>query len=189
DLYDIAMRNMNHSFEMLASHLDAPVKVAIGDGYVYRYKSQNIFTAILLKLARTITGLHAIRTLNAAGLVQEQAALQRILDELSEDVLFLCNAIILNDRTKKHDDFLDAFFQEEFDEGRSALESKQKRPMVLRKHIHSYINKDIGQGDAALGKEACRTLSKGYSGYVHAAASHVMELYYGSPPSFHLDAG
>jgi hypothetical protein len=51
--------------------------------------------------------------------------LQRVLDELSEDVLFLCNAIILNVRTAKHDDFLDAFFQEEFDDGKSALESKK----------------------------------------------------------------
>lgn len=189
DIYDIALKNMNNSFEILAGHLDAPEKVKFSNGYVYRYKSQDIYAAILLKLARTITGLHAIHTLNEAGLLQEQAAIQRILDELSEDVLFLCNSIIFNDRTEKHDEFLRAFFQEEFDEGRNALESKQKRPMVLRKHIHSYINKDIGQGDAARGKEASRTLSKGYSGYIHAAAPHVMELYYGSPPRFHLGGG
>ena len=34
--------------------------------------------------------------------------------------------------------------------------------------------------------ELSRTVSKAYSGYVHAAAPHIMEMYGGEPPKFHL---
>jgi len=34
--------------------------------------------------------------------------------------------------------------------------------------------------------EVMTTLSKTYSGYVHGASPHLMELYYGNPPKFNL---
>ncbi len=187
ELYEDALNNMINSFDVLASQLGAPSRITIDDEYTYRYKEKNIYVAMLLKLARVVTGLQAIYSLNKLGLIQEQAALQRISDELSEDISYLSFAVIFDDFTEKHKVYLDAFFEEEIEEGKTAIESSQKRPMVLRKHIQSYINKDRGAGDdPTSGKEVSRTISKAYSGYVHAAAPHIMELYYGNPPKFHL---
>ncbi|MCU7853421.1 MAG: hypothetical protein KZQ80_14555 [Candidatus Thiodiazotropha sp. (ex Monitilora ramsayi)] len=187
ELYDEALRMMLDSFNRLAEKLDLPEKIAINGGYTYRYKSKSIYVAMVLKLARVITGLQAIFHLNRLGLVQEQAAIQRIEDELTEDITFLSLSIIFNDSTEMHDRYLSAFFEEEFEGGKTAIESEQKRPMIPRKKIHAYINKDRGTGgDQGTGKEVSRTISKTYSGYVHAASPHIMELYYGSPPKFNL---
>jgi hypothetical protein len=47
----------------------------------------------------------------AHGFVQEQAALQRILQELHEDITFLAYSKIFNDFTPLHQEFLDAFYE------------------------------------------------------------------------------
>jgi hypothetical protein len=57
---------------------------------VYRYKEKSIYQAIVQKSAGVITGLQAIRLLNKSGYLQEQAALQKTLDEFEEDIAFLC---------------------------------------------------------------------------------------------------
>ncbi len=186
-LYQEALNVLVESFDELSCQLGMPKKVTINGGYTYRYKDKNVYIALILKLARVISGLQAIYHLNHQGFIQESAALQRIADELSEDISFLSFSVIFKDTTERHKTYLEAFFEEEQEEDKSLLESAQKRPMVLRKHIQAYINKDRGSGDDQnTGKEANRTLSKGYSGYVHAAAPHVMELFFGNPPSFHL---
>ena len=188
ELYNEAINLMAKSFLILEKMIDPPDFITIDGLYTYRYKNETIHVAILLKLARTITGLKAIFHLNDLGLLQEQAAIQRIADELGEDISFLTQAVIFDDTTDLHTKFLEAFFEEEFEEGKTAMESTQKRPMIPRKKIQSYINKDRSTGKVQSSeKEASRTISKGYSGYVHAAAPQVMELYFGKPPKFHLN--
>lgn len=187
ELYEEALNNMTGWFDILSRQLGAPARVTVNGGCTYRFQEQNVYVAIILKLVRVITGLQAIFHLNRLGLLQEQAVLQRVADELTEDISFLSNSVIFNDFTEVHSRFLEAFFEEEFEEGKTAVESAQKRPMIPRKKIQSYINKNRDSGgDPYSGKEVSRTISKGYSGYVHAAAPHVMELYFGNPPGFHL---
>jgi len=187
-LYDSALELMCESFDTLSKKLVSPIACSMGDGYVYRYQEKFIYQAILQKLAREVTGLQAVRLLNKAGFLQEQASLQRMLDEFQEDIMFLCFAIISDDLTALHKKFLDAFYQEEFDIPDSAIKSAQKRPMIPRKKIRAYIsNKIPGAGyDQSTKSEVLRTLSKVYSGFVHGASPQIMELYYGSPPQFHL---
>lgn len=159
-------------------------------GYVYRYKEQSIYQAIIQKLARIITSLQAISVLNNSGLLQEQAALQRTLDEFEEDVTFLCFGLIFNEITGLHEDYLAAFYEEEFDNPDSAIGSTQKRPMIPRRKIRAFIGKDRGTGyDQSSTTEVGRTISKTYSGYIHGASPQLMELYYGNPPYFHLSGG
>lgn len=187
ELYEEALKKMLTSFARLAEQLDLPELVTINGGYTYRYKNKSVHVALVLKLARVITGLQAIFQLNRLGLVQEQAALQRIEDELTEDISFLSFSIIFDDTTEMHTRYLEAFFEEEIEDGKTAIESAQRRPMIPRKKIQAYITKDRGtEENQGSNKEASRTLSKAYSGYVHAAAPHIMELYYGNPPEFHL---
>lgn len=175
------------AFDELFTLLEKPERQQFGYGYVYRYKEKSARQAIIQKLARQITGLQAIVIMNRAGFLQEQATLQRTLDEFDQDILFLCYAIIFNDWTEHHNTYLDAFYQEEFDRPESAIESSQKRPMVPRDKIVAFISKDRGAGpDQSSTIKVARTINKTYSGFVHGASPQLMELYYGSPPSFHL---
>jgi hypothetical protein len=93
----------------------------------------------------------------------------------------------LANTTELHRECLAAFFQEELDNPTSAIESTQKRPMVSRKKIRAYLARLQGTGiNPSRGTEVMRTVNKLYSGFVHGASPHVMEMYCGDPPHFHV---
>jgi hypothetical protein len=187
ELFDHALSNMETYFHVLEKQVPAPKLIPFGDGFAFRYTEQTIHQALLLKLARVVSGLGAAQTLLDHGFVQEQGAIQRMLDEFDEDITFLANAVISNDLTELHQQYLSAFWKEEFDKPRKPLESTQRRSMMPRKKIRAYIARAEGAAfDPSRGIELSRTMSKAYSGYVHAASPHIMELYGGSPPRFHL---
>ena len=189
-LYDKALDMMAQAFDALSRKVGNPELQSMGGGYVYRYKEKSIYQAIVQKLVRVVTGVQAISLLNKAGLLQEQAALQRTLDEFEEDIAFLCFGIIFGEITDLHKKYLATFYEEEFDDPESAIASTQKRPMILRKKIRAFNSKDRSAGyDQSSTIEVSRTISKAYSGYVHGASPQLMELYYGDPPRFHLSGG
>lgn len=177
---------MERTAHSLAQRVPLPAQVPYKDSFVFRHVQKTLHQALVQKLVRLVSSLHATRLLMEHGFVQEQAALQRTLDELQEDITFLAFAVIFDCREQIHQDYLDAFFQEEFDAD-TALTSTQKRPMTPRKKIQAWIARTEGSGlDPCRGMELSRTISKAYSGYIHAASPHIMDLYGGDPARFHM---
>ncbi|ATX81160.1 hypothetical protein Ga0123462_0285 [Mariprofundus ferrinatatus] len=160
----------------------APQFVQLSFGFAYRYKDKDIYQAIIQKLARVQSLVRAALLLLNHGFVQEQAALQRAIDETNEDIDFLVYAVTNDSITELHERFLDAFWEEEIDESGTMMGSRQKRPMIPRKKIQAYLARIDGD---TTHQEAVRTLSKAYSGYVHGASPHIMDMYGGNPPHFH----
>jgi len=182
ELYKQSIEDISKYFYQIESKLNAPEKVIFNTSYVYRYSEETVFEAMLLKLARVVTSLKSIYLLNQAGYLQEQASLQRINDELTEDIQFLSYSVIFDNFTNKHKQYLDSFFQEEISELKKGSKFKSTVP---RKKIRAFIHSVI-DGNHSSGIHASKDLSNLYSGYVHAAAPQIMELYYGAPPQFHL---
>jgi len=137
-LYNQTLHHLDRAFRRLEAMVLPPQKMPQGDSLVFRYKEKTIRQAMIQKLARVVSGLHADRLLCEHGLLQEQSAIQRMLDEFNEDILFLAYAVINTDQTELHQEYLDAFYKEEFD-APTALESSQDRPMVPRKKIRAYV--------------------------------------------------
>jgi hypothetical protein len=187
EMFERTLRNMEISHRALTERVPQPKAVEHNDGCVIRYRERDIHQAIVQKLARVISGLHAARLLSDHGFFQEQGALQRMLDEFNEDILFLAYGVISGETIDLHREYLAAFFQEEFDCPSSAIESTQKRPMVRRQKIRAYLARIEGSGlDPSRAAEVLRTVDKTYSGFVHGASPHIMEMYYGDPPHFHV---
>lgn len=177
---------MESTVHALALKIPKPQPVPYKDSFVFRYVEKTIYQALVQKIARLASTLRATQLLMQHGFVQEQASMQRIMDELQEDIAFLSYAIIFSDHTQLHQEYLDAFYEEEFDAD-SALASTQKRPMIPRRKIRAYIaQKESTALDPHTRAEAARTLSKAYSGYVHAASPQIMDMYGGNPPRFHM---
>jgi hypothetical protein len=178
--------NMMRTVQILAARVPAPVFVDMHGHTHIRYKEKTIQQAVVLKLARLVSNLNAAQLLLNNGYVQEQGALQRMIDEGDEDITFLTLAIMSNDVTELHMQYLAAFWQEEFDQP-TALESTQKRPSIPRKKINAWIARHPFSGiDESTGVALTNTIHKTYSGYVHGAAPHIMDLYGGTPPRFHM---
>ena len=186
-LYLEALQNMEDWLRAFEKFVPAPKLVDVGGHKAFRYTEKTILQAIVQKLARVLSGLHAARLLLAHGYVQELGALQRMLDEFREDVEFLCLAIICNDRTELHDRYLEAFYQEEFDKPGDPVGSSQNRPMIPREKIRAYIAKSEAAAlEPSRGIRLSKTISKAYSGFVHGASPHIMEMYGGNPAKFHV---
>jgi hypothetical protein len=184
-LYNETLHRLDKAFRALEAMVPPPQKVPSGDAFVYRYLEKTYEQALIQKLARVISGLHAARLLCENGLLQEQAAMHRILDELHEDILFLA---IRKEETPLHLEYLDSFYQEEFD-APTAVESTQKRPSIPRRKIHAYnarMQQELGVADPSTGAELARTVHKTHSGFVHGASPQIMDMFLGDPPRFQI---
>ncbi len=182
DLMDRTFRDFEKSMP------NKPQLVKLSFGMAFRFKEKDIYQAMVQKLARVQSAVRAARLLLSNGYVQEQAILQRTIDETNEDIMFLVYAVTNDTITDLHKRFLEAFWEEEIDESGTMIASKQNRPMIPRKKIHAYLANIEGTNlDSGTAKEAARTISKAYSGFVHGASPHIMDMYGGNPPHFHTN--
>ena len=184
---DLMLELMDRAFQDFERAIpNKPQLMRLSFGMAWRFKEKDIYQAIILKLARVQSSVRAALLLLDHGFLQEQAALQRTIDETNEDIMFLVYAVTNDEITELHKRFLDAFWEEEVDESGTMLGSVQKRPMIPRNKIHAYLGRIDGLDiDPSTHMEASRTISKVYSGFVHGAAPYIMDMYDGEPPHFH----
>ena len=97
-------------------------------------------------------------------------------------------AAITNDSaTDLHKRYLEAFWAEEFDVPDDPISSTQKRDTPPRKKIRAYLMRVLGDGiNPSKHLDAAETISKAYSGFVHAASPQIMDMCEGDPPKFRL---
>ncbi|WP_220801195.1 hypothetical protein [Roseobacter sp. OBYS 0001] len=167
----------DQSFKKITDTHELPKPISHLDEVRYRLPNQSGFDAILLKLARYISGLNAGKLLLTNGFLQELCSLQRTLDEIHEDIFFLSLPHFGFEKSADHDNYLNAFWEEEPEF--TTFSGKQKnRHQVPRRKIRSYlanINNDGAVDHSAIATSAY--LSRLYSGYVHAAAPQILELF------------
>jgi hypothetical protein len=72
ELYLQTLRNMESTLAGLAKRVPPPQRVPILDSFAFRYVEKTIHQAIVQKLARIISGLHAARILLESGFLQER---------------------------------------------------------------------------------------------------------------------
>jgi hypothetical protein len=181
-----AIKHMERTVHSLAALVPAPVLIELYGKPLIRYQEQTIRQAIILKLARLVSNINAAQLLLDKGYVQEQGAMQRMLDEGDEDITFLTLAVMSDDITDLHKQFLAAFWMEEFDNP-TPLKSTQNRPSIPRRKINAWIARHpFFPGDESTWVALSAFIMKTYSGYVHGAAPHIMDLYGGEPPRFHM---
>lgn len=182
-----ALDVLDNAFRRLEVTAPTPKLLCVADQQQFRSEDRSVEAAVIQKLARTITGLRAVVVLLTAGLYQEVGAIFRMLDEFSEDIIFLCQALRDGHLSPLHNEYLESFYAEEFDNPENAFASSQNRPTVSRRRIHAALAKipesPVNPSD---GQEVHRTLSQAFSGYVHGASVHILELYGGDPPRFHI---
>jgi len=110
------------------------------------------------------------------GHVYEQGVLQRVIADACEDVMFLALPSFGGNSTPRHATFLEEFWAEEFGDASKTSETQRSRAMPPRDKIRAYV---AGFGeDPSTGNKVAKSIFKAYSGYVHSAAPHVMEIYH-----------
>jgi hypothetical protein len=168
------------AFRTLEADISPPGRVPWKSGFYYRYEQKCPKILVVQKLNRIITGVKAALLLARSGLYQEVGVMFRILDEFGEDVIFISEAVRTGQLTELQQQFLDEFFQPEFDNPNPLL-ATQKRYRVPRDRIQAAIARfshhPINPSDA---QSVSRTIAKGYSGYVHGTSERILETYDGT---------
>lgn len=170
-----AIEDITAAFRRLERQVPQPTLVTIGGEEALRYVEQTVEQAVILKLARYLSGLNACELLLLGGFVQEQAVLQRTLDEISEDIVYLSlgRQVGLN---KDHRRYLSRFWQEELEEGVAPIDSNKPRYQLKRSEIRGWTDRQLGQQTDSKAGKAGAIMAQVYSGYVHAAAPQIMEM-------------
>ena len=160
---------------------------------MFRYKEQTAKQALILKMAHSISSLHAAILLLEAGYVQEVGVLQRVIDDSQEEIMFLGLALVEGSMESVHEKYLESLFLDDFenvDDPMSALE--KKRSFVSRKDIRDAIERLATRQAERAGKEVpgnpdvAQVIGRMYSGFVHGVAPQILEMYGGTPPRYHL---
>ena len=144
-------------------------------------------------LACYLKGVKAVSTLNASlvllrsGYTQEVGALCRMVDEACNEILFLIKPENENALSKSQEQFLDSFYQEEFNDFKDILKAHNPRHTVPSQKIHASIAKTMAASiNPSDGQAMTSVVQKTLSGYIHGAYPQIMEMYGGNPPRFHM---
>ncbi len=187
-LFHQSLTVMKNAFRRLEAQVPAPQPVPWGDSFVFRHVEKTIQQALVQKAARLISTLHAIDVLLLNGHLQEQATLQRILDEIGEDIFFLAAAITNDQITDRHRQYLEEFYTEEFPDPGNLTARHQRPNMVPRKKIRAYVNRVLSTDpNPSRLSDIGESVSSVYSGFVHASSPQIMDMCGGDPPLFHIE--
>ena len=174
--YDETLKRLEAVLRDYESGMNPPALVELNNVEVLRFPTQDINHAILLKLAMVLSGANAALILLRHGHVLEQGALQRMIDEANEDIRFLVLAVTNGSVTPLHERFLTAFWAEEFGDLSDVSGSHQSREQIPRKKIRAYVSSFHPTNPSTL-NHISTVVAKAYSGFVHGAAPHLMEIY------------
>ncbi len=187
-LFHQSLTVMKSAFRRLETQVPKPQPIPWGDSFVFRHVEKTIHQALIQKAARMISTLHAIDVLLLQGHFQEQATLQRVLDEINEDIFFLAAAITNDQITNRHRQYLDEFFAEEFPDPNDPTARHQKPNMVPRKKIRAYVNRVLSTDpNPSRLSDIGESVSSVYSGFVHASSPQIMDMCGGDPPRFYIE--
>lgn len=181
------LRKLQVHYDVLFSYLPPPVRTRIGSNVYFRHPEKSDALLCCLKGVKLISTLNAALVLLRSGYTQEIGALCRMADDFFYEILFFTEPIQENGSSKDQLKMLEDFFKEEFENPDDLLGSAQNRDTVPRRKINAAFGKltndQINPHDAQI---TAGIVHKAFSGYVHGAYPHIMEIYGGQPPRYHM---
>lgn len=172
EAFQQVLAELDAAFRRLEGQVPPPVQVEHEGGVVLRYQEKLAQQALLQKFARYISGLRAAHLLLEHGYCQELGVIQRTLDEIEEDTLFITLGLT-GELTENHKKYLEHFWME--NPGPSN---------VKRDKIRAFTNSNLDDPSSA--NEAGRTIFRTFSAYVHATSVSIVDMCAGEPVRFQL---
>ncbi|MBO3759429.1 hypothetical protein [Ciceribacter sp. L1K22] len=179
--FTIALQTIDQAVARMENLVPHPTWTDLPGGYrAHRYVEHQAHQALVLKSVRLSSALRAGWVLLQNGLVLDAGATMRVLDELDTDIMFIAGPLVFQHPCEpRHDQYLAEFFQEEFDHP-DPLQATQRRNRVSRRDIRAYVARTYNAGlPVSQVVAATETIDATFSGYVHGAAVHIMDLYDG----------
>lgn len=187
--FSAAIDALSAALHEFVQTIPVPVPIRTRNGKTYRYREKNDQQALVIKCVRLLSALRAIHTLLRSGLALDAGALMRVSDETSTDIMFLAAPRIFNTPLEPiHERYLKELFQEEFEVGE--VLTRAKRDRVSRSKINAYVARSYSATEDTHTPKATNELIEGvFSGFVHGAAVHIMDIFDGRDFAIPLSSG
>lgn len=181
------LRRLERQYHTMGQSIPVPILVAQHGIPFFRHEQHTDTLLCFLKGVKLTSTLNAALLLFRHGYAQELGALARIADDLFNDILFMLKSLDGKNPSKDQLRFFEEFFQEEFENPLNVIAGSKKRDIVSRRKLHATFGhlakKSLNPSDA---QTMMSTIHAALSGYVHGAYPHIMELYGGNPPRYHM---
>ena len=141
-----------------------------------RFVTEEPTDAVFLKFGRVVSLCRALLLLMDHGFVQEQAIIQRSIEETNEDIMYLSLNITKAGVSEKFAKFLQEFWKEDYLDPNDPVGTKIKRGFT-RKGIVAFMHRVFGQDNPSQADAIHHSIYSMYSGFTHGAAPQIMELY------------
>ena len=178
-----ALDEVEPVFRAFEGAVTQPKIVLVHGQPTFRYIEETIAQAVVMKLARLLSGCRSCVELSRLGYLQEQSVLQRMIDDVNEDIVFLCAAVQSSSESPLVKRFVAEFFREEIESTVGGVTAAKKKP-TQRRELREFIDSVFGGQPDPKHSKATETISSIYSGFVHGAGSQIMEMYGGRPARF-----
>ncbi len=141
-----------------------------------RYVDLTSQEALILKYARLVSLTDTLLLLVEAGKVQEQGIIQRAIEEVNEDILYISLNVTGSAKSDKFDNYLEEFWKEDYADPSDPVGTRIGRG-YSRKGIRSFISRALNQPDPSTADANSRSIYEMYSGFTHGAAPQILEIY------------
>ena len=182
------MSDLSAVISEIEGHFPPPRYVKIGGQSQFRYSETSVYHVALLKAVRMVSSLNACLCMFEDGYYQEIMVVLRTIDDFFSDILFILENSDQGKSSDSQNNYIEDFFKEEFVNPANPLENSQRRSTVPRKKVWTSVARQIGQyANPSDAQKILQIANDAFSGYVHGAYPHIMELYGGRPPCFHMN--
>jgi hypothetical protein len=157
-----------------------PVYVARPDEH-FEYENPDEKTFAILRCVRIASDFRAVMILLEHGHVQQVGVLMRGIVEFNMDLDVVIGPYLVPETKNDVDQRIAEYFSEPSWNFRRILEDPKKRATTPRRKTYALIAKVLGESVEPANpyqvRQTVKALEEGYSGYVHGAYEHIMELY------------
>jgi hypothetical protein len=167
------------ALDFFAQRIGRPEFIEEANIKKFRYREQSAQTFQVIKCVRVVSGFNACLCLLNEGYVQEGLALIRTIYEFLNDIDFIQQGIYNGNMSKEQQNMLKLFFEDDFTDVKLLLNKHAKNPTIPRKKVYAEVAKGLSPDNPDRIQRIVRIIEEIYSGYIHGAYPHVMELYEG----------
>jgi hypothetical protein len=187
-LFQKCLSDLSILISEIEGHFPPPKYVKIGGQPQFRYSENSVYHVAFLKSVRMVSGLNACLCMLEDGYYQEIMVVLRTIDDFFSDILFILENSQRGKLNASQKLFIEDFFKEEFVNPDNPLENSERRSTVPRKKIWASVARQIGQfANPSDAQKILQVTNDAFSGFVHGAYPHIMELYGGRTPHFHVN--
>ncbi|MCX8502210.1 MAG: hypothetical protein ORO03_11075 [Alphaproteobacteria bacterium] len=187
DYIAATLGRLEAQYHAMTTAFEPPIIVKDGSMAWFRYEKQSDVLLCFLKGVKLVSTLNAALVLLRQGYALEVGALCRMADDFCFEIMFMIKTLDGDKPSKDQERFFHEFFQEEFENPDHPLSSSQIRDSVPRRKIFAAFGQlakeELNPSDA---QTTLMTIHRTFSGYVHGAYPHIMEMYEGKSARFRM---